>query len=93
MKVLFIGGTGTISMAISKKLAEDGCELYLLNRGNRNEQLSDKVIELQADINNEDEVRGHLTIDKEFLGLKYWIVKNNPTLYDKFSTDIIWNKK
>ena len=42
---------------------------------------------------NEDEVRGHLTIDKEFLGLKYWIVKNNPTLYDKFSTDIIWNKK
>lgn len=57
MKVLFIGGTGTISMAISKKLVEDGCELYLLNRGNRNNQLSDKVIELQVDINNEAEVR------------------------------------
>lgn len=42
---------------------------------------------------NEDEVRGHLTIDKEFLGLKCWIVKNNPALYDRFSTDVIWNKK
>ena len=42
---------------------------------------------------NEDEVRGHLTIDKEYLGLKYWIVKNNPALYNKFATDIVWNKK
>lgn len=56
MKVLFIGGTGTISMAISKKLVEEECELYLLNRGNRNGVLSDKVIELKADINNEEEV-------------------------------------
>ena len=35
MKVLFIGGTGTISSAISRKLALRGDELYLLNRGNR----------------------------------------------------------
>lgn len=36
MKILFIGGTGTISMAITRLLAERGDELYLLNRGNRN---------------------------------------------------------
>ena len=36
MKVLFIGGTGTISMAISKLILEKGWELYLINRGNRN---------------------------------------------------------
>jgi predicted amino acid dehydrogenase len=30
MKALFIGGTGTISSAITKQLAEKGCELYLL---------------------------------------------------------------
>ena len=37
MKILFIGGTGTISMAITRLLAKQGHELYLLNRGNRNE--------------------------------------------------------
>ena len=36
MKALFIGGTGTISMAISKLILEKGWELYLINRGNRN---------------------------------------------------------
>ena len=32
MKALFIGGTGTISSAITRQLAAQGCELYLLNR-------------------------------------------------------------
>ena len=36
MKVLFIGGTGTISMAISKLVLQKGWELWLINRGNRN---------------------------------------------------------
>ena len=58
MKALFIGGTGTISMAISRLLLEQGHTLYLLNRGNRNSGLiSDntkgKLIELTADINDE----------------------------------------
>lgn len=35
MKALFIGGTGTISMAITRLAVERGWELYLLNRGNR----------------------------------------------------------
>lgn len=35
MKALFIGGTGTISMAITRQLAAKGWELTLLNRGSR----------------------------------------------------------
>ena len=39
MKALFIGGTGTISSAITRQLAAQGAELYLLNRGNRSERV------------------------------------------------------
>ena len=53
MKILFIGGTGTISMAITRKLAERGDELYLLNRGNRNYDLPENVKIIQCDINDE----------------------------------------
>ena len=35
MKVLMIGGTGTISMAITRLLCQSGWEVYLLNRGSR----------------------------------------------------------
>ena len=53
MKILFIGGTGTISMAITRILAERGEELYLLNRGKRNDGLPDNVHIIQCDISNE----------------------------------------
>lgn len=53
MKVLFIGGTGTISTAISQQLLAEGHELWLINRGNRNHVLSEKVHIIQADINDE----------------------------------------
>ncbi|KRE51440.1 SDR family oxidoreductase [Paenibacillus sp. Soil724D2] len=56
MKALFIGGTGTISSAITKQLLEKGCELYLLNRGTRNEDLPAGVNIMKADINDEDQV-------------------------------------
>ena len=56
MKALFIGGTGTISMAISRKLIAEGHELYLLNRGNRNAELPEGAISLVADINDEAKV-------------------------------------
>jgi nucleoside-diphosphate-sugar epimerase len=56
MKALFIGGTGTISSAITKQLIEDGCELYLLNRGSRNDALPAGVNILKADINDEEKV-------------------------------------
>lgn len=56
MKVLLIGGTGRISMAVSRALLERGDTLYLLNRGNRNSELEDAVI-LQGDIHEEASVR------------------------------------
>lgn len=55
MKVLLIGGTGTISTAITKQLAETEHEVYLLNRGSRNGDLPANIKFIQADINNEAE--------------------------------------
>jgi nucleoside-diphosphate-sugar epimerase len=57
MKVLFIGGTGIISTAISKLMVENGHELYLLNRGNREIPGAQNII---CDINNEDVAREKL---------------------------------
>ncbi len=56
MKALFIGGTGTISEAISRQLLEQGHELYLLNRGSRNDGLPEGAHLLQADIADEQKV-------------------------------------
>lgn len=55
MKALFIGGTGTISSAITRQLASNpDWELWLLNRGNRRSELPENVHVLQADINAPD---------------------------------------
>ncbi|SDA20602.1 Nucleoside-diphosphate-sugar epimerase [Ruminococcus sp. YE71] len=55
MRILFIGGTGTISMAITRLLAQQGHELYLLNRGSRNADLPENVRTIIADISYEQE--------------------------------------
>lgn len=57
MKALFIGGTGTISSAITNLVAQTpGWELYLINRGNRNNELPANVKTIIVDINDEDRV-------------------------------------
>ncbi|MCM1023245.1 MAG: SDR family oxidoreductase [Prevotella sp.] len=56
MKILIIGGTGTISTAISRRLADSGHELYLLNRGNANDKLQSHIKFIAADINDEKAV-------------------------------------
>lgn len=57
-KVLFIGGTGTISKAIVSKLVDLGTwEIWLINRGNRKTEFDDKVNHIVADINNEEEIK------------------------------------
>lgn len=57
MKALFIGGTGTISMAITRQLAlNPDWELYLINRCNRTEELPENVKVISGDINNEAEI-------------------------------------
>ena len=54
MKILMIGGTGTISTAISRQLLEDPSnELYLVNRGNRNDTLPAHVNIIAVDVNDE----------------------------------------
>ncbi len=56
MRVLLIGGTGTISSAISARLMEEGHELWLINRGNHNDRLQAGAHVIQADINDEEYV-------------------------------------
>src|SRR5450756_1149739 len=50
MRVLFIGGTGNISIAATRLLAERGVELTLLNRGQTDVSLPDGVRWIHADI-------------------------------------------
>ncbi len=38
-------------------------------------------------------VQEELRVDKECLGFKYWIVKDNPHLIAAFGNDIVWNKQ
>ena len=66
MKALLVGGTGTISMAITKKLVAEGHEVWLLNRGNRGAELPEGVNVIVADISNEEktkEMLGDMTFD------------------------------
>lgn len=53
MKILIIGGTGTISSAITRQLSESGHELWLLNRGNRKSEVPANVRQVVCDINDE----------------------------------------
>ncbi len=55
MKALFIGGTGTISMAITEQLAQNpDWELYLINRGNRSNRVPENVKVITVDVNDEE---------------------------------------
>lgn len=74
MKALFIGGTGIISTAIVKRLVEElHWEVWLINRGNRQNVVPKGVHQIIADINDEadvaDKIRD-LTFDTvcEFIG-------------------------
>lgn len=62
MKALFIGGTGTISSAITRLVAQTpGWELYLLNRGNRNDELPASVKTITIDVNDESAVEAAIS--------------------------------
>ena len=71
MRVLFIGGTGFISTAVSRLAVAEGIELYLLNRGLRSEP-PPGTHGLTADINNPEEVRAALR-DLRFDVVVNWI--------------------
>jgi nucleoside-diphosphate-sugar epimerase len=71
MKVLFIGGTGFISTAVSRLAAAQGFDLFLLNRGVRATELAG-VHRLTADIHNPDEM-GAILHDRRFDVVVDWI--------------------
>ncbi len=86
-KALFIGGTGTISTAIVKRLSEDPLwDVYVLNRGNRKEVIPDNVTLIKADINDEEDVLGKIgdmAFDAvcEFIGFTVEQVKRDYRLF------------
>ena len=61
MKALLIGGTGTISSAISALCIKQGWELYLLNRGSRSGFAPEGAQVITADINDTDDVEEKLS--------------------------------
>ena len=76
MKALFIGGTGTISTAIVKRLVNElHWEVWMLNRGNRPGAVPYGVHQILADIHDEADAAEKLkdlTFDAvcEFIGFE-----------------------
>lgn len=56
MKILLIGGSGTISSAVTQKLVSENHQVFVLNRGNNNDRLPSSVHVLVADMANENDV-------------------------------------
>ena len=61
MKVLFIGGTGIISTAVSQLAIERGIDLYLFNRGINKEFFAKGAKVIKGDINNLKEMESLLS--------------------------------
>ena len=86
MKVLMIGGTGTISMAITRLLCQSGWEVYLLNRGSRRAEAPAGIHWIQADMNEEAAVQQAiqgLQFDCvcQFIGFEPWQVERDIRLF------------
>ena len=87
MRILLIGGTGTISSAITRLLADSDHELWLLNRGNRKDEIPSGVKLITADVNDEGEVLrqiGNTRFDCvcEFIGFKPEHVERDHRLFN-----------
>ena len=86
MKVLMIGGTGTISMAITRLLCQSGWEVYLLNRGSRRAEAPAGIHWIQVDMNEEAAVQQAiqgLQFDCvcQFIGFEPWQVERDIRLF------------
>ena len=79
-------GTGNL-----RKIKEERFFEYFLSVMNRFQGLLINYLG-DATLDNENAVRDELAIDKEFLGFKYWVIKNNTFLEATFGNCIIWNK-
>ena len=105
MKALFIGGTGTISTAIVKRLAEDpSWEIWLLNRGNRSDAVPEGVHQIICDISDEQAASEALhgmefDVVSEFIGFTpdqverdYRLFKDKTKQYMYISSASAYNK-
>ena len=105
MKALFIGGTGTISTAITKRLVEElGWEVWILNRGNRNDVLPEGVHTIKCDISDEADAKAKLEgmefdVVGEFIGFTldqverdYRLFKGKTKQYIYISSASAYNK-
>jgi nucleoside-diphosphate-sugar epimerase len=72
MKVLFIGGTGVISSAVSKLAMEKDIDLWLINRGKHNDRIPKNTNILIGDINNKEEISSLLE-GHQFDSIVQWI--------------------
>lgn len=106
MKVLMIGGTGTISSSITKALSQrEDVELYLLNRGNNNKNLPENIKVLIGDINDEEKVRElikdyHFDVVCNFLVYSHKqaeanirLFKDNTKQFVFISTAVVYNRE
>lgn len=71
MKILFIGGTGNISLETSRLAVEMGFELTILNRGKSNEEVRGARF-ITADIHKPQQVRNML-VNEYFDAVVNWI--------------------
>lgn len=96
MRALFIGGTGTISMGIVKRLAQDPqWEVFLLNRGNRKSKVPSSVKQITADINDEADVKSKLegmTFDvvSDFIAFDVKAVERDHRLFSEKTNQYIF---
>lgn len=64
MKILLLGGTGTLSSAILKKSLSCGYDVTIFNRGNNNTDIPSNVTIIRGDFYNKDSLQ--VFLDKEY---------------------------
>jgi nucleoside-diphosphate-sugar epimerase len=72
VRVLFIGGTGNISLSVTRLLAEQGHELTVLNRGLSGMEVPDGVRTIHADVRDAESVSAALRGEQFDVGVN-WI--------------------
>ncbi|WP_455000563.1 HNH endonuclease [Capnocytophaga leadbetteri] len=77
--------------SIRKKIKEENFFKEFLSKMNNFEKAVNDYLSAPTP-ETKEVIRELLSIEQEFLGFKYWIIKNNPTLFREFSNNIIWNK-
>ena len=95
MRVLLIGGSGTLSTDTTRLCIKKGYEVYLFNRGNRNIFSGDNLHYLLGDINNNEQAKkiiADLQFDVviDYLTFDVDTLKNRITLFNNHCKQYIF---